>query len=63
MGDELVKVLTPNNPLQIVNKVEALLVGYLAVDIFGINIVVLDDQLGVFGVVLELLNGILWKLC
>jgi hypothetical protein len=38
---------------------EALLVGYLTVDILRINIVVLDDQLGVLGIIFELLDGIL----
>lgn len=59
VGDELVKVVAANDPLQVVHEVETLLVGHLAVDVFGVHIVVLDDELGVLWDVPELLNGVL----
>lgn len=62
MGNEPVKVLPTDEAVQVVQEVEALLVRDLAVDVLGVNVLVADDELGVFVVLAKQLNGILCEM-
>lgn len=59
MGDELVKVVAADQAVQVVEEVEALFVGNLAVDILGVDVLVADDELGVLMVLAKLLDCVL----
>jgi len=62
VGNEPVKVLPTDEAVQVVQEVEALLVRDLAVDVLGVNVLVADDELGVFVVLAKQLNGILCEM-
>lgn len=61
VGNKLVKGLAAYQPIQIPQEVKALFVGYCAVNILGIDILVADDELGVLMVFAEEINSILWQ--
>lgn len=59
VGNELVKVLTANEAIQVVKEVESLLVSNGAVNILGVHVIVADDELCVLVVLAKMRNGIL----
>lgn len=59
MGDELVKGVAANEALEVVEEVEALLVGNGAEGVIGVDALVVDDELGELGVVAEECDGVL----
>jgi hypothetical protein len=58
--NKLVKVFATDKPIEIVEKMEALFISNLAVDILGVYVVVADNELGVFMFLAKLLNSILF---
>lgn len=60
MGNKLVKAFATNEPIEVVEEVEALFICDLAVNILGVYVVVADNELGVFMVLAKLLNSILF---
>lgn len=59
VGDELVKGGAADEAVQVVEEVEALLVGNGAVDVLGVDVVVADDELGVLVVGTKVADSIL----
>lgn len=59
MGDKLVEVFAADEAVQVVQEVEALFVGNLAVDVLGVDALVVDDELGVLVVLAKLFDSFL----
>ena len=59
MRDELVEGFAANDLLKVVDEVEPLLVGYLTVDILRVDVVMADDELGVFVILTEVFDRVL----
>ncbi len=61
MRNKLVKVVTADEAVEVVEEVEALFVRDCAVDVLGVDILVADDQLGVLVLRTKLRNSLLCK--
>jgi hypothetical protein len=59
VGDELVKVLAPDEPVKGVHEVEALLIRHRAESIIRVDALVADAQLGILVILTILLNCLL----
>lgn len=57
--NELVKVLSANETVQVVKEVEALFVSNSAVNILRVHVIMADDEFCVFVVLAKVCNGIL----